>query len=355
MRILVTGGAGFIGFNLLCYLQDLYPSYRFVALDNLKRAGSETNMSELNKRGIDFILADIRYPQEIKKAGSIDLILHCASDTSVLSGITSSSEILIQNNLLGSINVFEYAACTGGQLIFFSTNRVYGCKELNEIKYSVGETRFLLSADQYFPGISFDGVSEAFPVTSNKTFYGATKYCSELLLQEYASYRNLNYLINRFGVVSGKGQFGMQDQGVMSYWMKQHLTNGRLSYFGYGGEGKQVRDALHIMDLCRLIELQIKELPSLQGETFNIGGGFSNSFSLQELTQYCESITGRSVVVEGNTQSRLGDIPIYYTDNSKIKNRLNWSPKHSVLDILNDLYHWHTFSQESKAVIENIR
>ncbi|WP_207534900.1 NAD-dependent epimerase/dehydratase family protein [Desertivirga arenae] len=341
MKILVTGGAGFIGYNILSYLNDHYPSFSLIAFDNLKRLGSESNVAKLKLKGVTFIHGDIRNAIELKLVGQVDFVVHCASDASVLSGITSSSDVIIQNNLLGSINIFEFAAKQKAAVIFFSTNRVYGCSLLNNLKYSELDTRFSLSSEQVIPGVSEFGIAEDFPVYSEKTFYGATKYCSEVLLQEYAAFAGLKYVINRFGVVAGRGQFGMQDQGVVSFWLKQHLMNGNLGYFGYGGKGKQVRDALHVLDLCRVIDLQISNFSIINGETFNIGGGKENSFSLKELTELCKALTGNSPFIESVIDNRVGDIPIYFTDNRKVENKLRWTPSFTVNQILKDLYDWY--------------
>lgn len=166
-----------------------------------------------------------------------------------------------------------------------------------------------------------------------------------VLDRNYAAFRNLKYVINRFGIVSGKGQFGIKEQGIMSYWLKQHVVEGQLDYYGYGGGGKQVRDALHILDLCCLVDLQIHNISSVAGETFNIGGGKSNSFSLFELTQLCQEITGNIISIGQFEENRAGDIPIYYTDNTKIIERLNWEPSCNVNEILLDLFNWYSESK----------
>lgn len=341
MKIAITGGAGFVGFNLSTYLKQQHPHFTLIAFDNLSRLGSEQNVHELKKVDIQFVHGDVRNPLEVKSIGPVDFIIHCASDASVLSGITTSSELLFQNNLMGSINIFEHAVQNNAQLIFFSTNRVYNCQTLNEIKYTESSNRFILSNQQKISGLSNKGISEDFPVHLSKTFYGASKYCCESILKEYGVYRNLKYVINRFGIISGRGQFGVQQQGIISYWLKQYLTKSKLTYFGYGGLGKQVRDALHVDDLCRIINLQLQNLSSIDGETFNVGGGFENSFSLRELTQRCTEITGNNVQVISVPENRLGDIPIFYTDNSKVQNKLNWCPKYTLNDILEDLLQWY--------------
>jgi CDP-paratose 2-epimerase len=340
VKILVTGGAGFVGFSLLCYLNDTCPHYSLVALDNLKRLGSEQNVSALTKRGIEFLHGDVRNMQELQLIGEVDIVIHCASDASVLGGITSPAELIIQNNLLGSVNVFEYAAQHQARLIYFSTNRIYSCESLNALVYTEQESRLVLEKTQALPGVSKLGISEEFPVMLSKTFYGATKYCGEVLLQEYAAYKGLRYVINRFGVISGRGQFGMESQGVIAYWLRQHFEQKPLKYIGFGGSGKQVRDALHVADVCALVDLQLQRFDEVAGKVFNVGGGFANSFSLLELTQYCRNLTGNIIPIQAVPDQRAGDIPIYYTDNALIHDTLNWQPTRTIHDILADLLTW---------------
>jgi CDP-paratose 2-epimerase len=340
VKILVTGGAGFVGFNLLCYLNDTYSHYKLVALDNLTRLGSEQNVSILLKRGIKFLQGDVQNMHELQLAGRVDVVIHCASDASVLGGIMSPAELIIRNNLLGSVNVFEYATQYQAQLIYFSTNRIYSCESLNALVYTKQESRLVLEKAQQLTGVSELGISEEFPVMLSKTFYGATKYCGEVLLQEYAAYKGLRYVINRFGVISGRGQFGMESQGVIAYWLRQHFEQKPLKYIGFGGSGKQVRDALHVADVCVLVDLQLHRFDEVAGKVFNVGGGFANSFSLFELTQYCRDLTGNTIPIQAVLDQRAGDIPIYYTDNTLIQDTLDWQPMHTIHDILSDLLTW---------------
>ena len=329
-----------MGFSLLCYLNDTYSHYRLVGLDNLKRLGSEQNVSSLIKRGIEFLHGDVRNMHELQQAGEVDIVIHCASDASVLGGITSPAELIIQNNLLGSVNVFEYAVQHHARLIYFSTNRIYSCESLNALAYSEQDSRFVLEKIQKLAGVTEHGISEDFPVVLSKTFYGATKYCGEVLLQEYAAYKGLSYVINRFGVISGRGQFGMESQGVIAYWLRQHFERKPLKYIGFGGSGKQVRDALHVADVCALVDLQLQRFDTVAGKVFNVGGGFTNSFSLLELTQLCQELTGNAVPIQVVSDQRVGDIPIYYTDNTLVHDALDWQPTHSIHDILADLLAW---------------
>ena len=102
--------------------------------------------------------------------------------------------------------------------------------------------------------------------------YGTSKLSSEFILQEYGEYFDMPYIINRFGAVSGPWQFGKQDQGFVAHWLMSHYFNKELNYNGYGGEGKQVRDVLHVDDLIELIHDQIKNFDLYRNQTFNAGG-----------------------------------------------------------------------------------
>ncbi|MDC0303846.1 NAD-dependent epimerase/dehydratase family protein [Flavobacteriales bacterium] len=337
MRILLTGGAGFIGCNLSFYLKKKHPEYELVVIDNLSRVGSETNVEKLREIGAEFIEGDVRRMSDLNSILRIDIVIHCASNPSVLAGLSSSSSEVIENNLIGSINVYEFASKNKADVLLFSTNRVYNQDNLNELKFQVGDSRFILDNRQVFAGVSELGVDERFPVDQSKTFYGATKFCSEVLLKEYGKYQGVRHVINRFGVISGPGQFGNQNQGIVSHWLKCHLRKKNLQYFGYGGSGKQVRDVIHVIDVCEVIDKQIHQIASVNGETFNVGGGLSNSFSLLELTFLCQNVTGNRVEIAGSLDMRVGDVPLYYTNNAKISDSLNWSPKRTLKDVLIDL------------------
>jgi len=347
MRVLVTGAAGFVGFNILSYLKHNYNDIHLVGIDNLRRRGSELNVSKIARMRIDFHHIDLKNKDELNVLQNSDIIIHCASDSSVLSGISDSSSLLLGNNLIGSINIFEHAVKCDAKLIFFSTNRVYPNHLLSNINYEIINNRFEFKLNQNILGVSNRGISEDFPLHGSRTFYGASKICGENLLEEYAQYRGLQYVTNRFGVISGKGQLGVGSQGIISFWLKQHFLSKELKYIGYGGEGLQVRDALHIQDVCHLIDLQLNNFNKVDGKTFNVGGGYENSFSLKELTILCQNITGKHIQIGNVKDDRPGDIPIYFTDNSKICSELNWQPKFTVTDILEDINQWYKMEMDT--------
>ena len=150
----------------------------------------------------------------------------------------------------------------------------------------------------------------------------------------------MKYLINRFGVIAGPWQFGKQDQGFVSLWVSKHLYKKKLSYIGFGGRGHQVRDILHIDDVCKIIYLQIRKMKSIYNQTFNIGGGLKNSISLKDLTKKCIDLTGNNIKIKKIKATSIFDIPYYVTDNKKISKFYNWRPIKSVDLIVKDIYDW---------------
>jgi CDP-paratose 2-epimerase len=339
-KILVTGGAGFVGSALGLGLAQRYPNWQIMALDNLKRRGSELNLPRLKQAGIEFVHGDVRNEEDLDPiALKPDLILECSAEPSVLAGYTSPG-YLLQTNLVGTVNCLELARQTGAAFIFLSTSRVYPIAYLNELQYAETETRFQLLEKQSLIGASIHGISEEFPLDKTRSLYGATKLASELLIAEYGETFGLKTLINRCGVLTGPWQMGKVDQGVFALWMAFHYFNKPLKYIGYQGTGKQIRDFLHIADLLDLIDLQIQQLDSLRGETFNVGGGFENTLSLYETTQLCQEITGHKVEITPVFENRVGDVPIFITDSRKIINRIGWQPKRDAKETLTDIYEW---------------
>ena len=336
MRILITGGSGFIGFNLSQFLQE---KNEVVVIDNLSRMGSEINVKNLIEKGIDFKHGDVRVNSDLNKINNIDVVIHCASDASVVSGIYSNPRSIIENNLFASINVIDFAVRENAKLIFFSTNRVYSAESLINIPYLKDKKRFIIDdIQENVMGLSKLGISEKFNTNGYKSFYGNTKFSIESLLQEYGKFKNLKYLINRFGVVSGPGQFGVGNQGIVSFWLKSHILNQKISYIGY--EGFQVRDVLHVDDLCKLIGIQLSD--EFIGEIYNVGGGFDNSFSLLELTDFCQEISGNKLSISTIDTLRDADIPIYFTNNIKVMERYSWSPNLTIKDVVVDLNTWYS-------------
>jgi CDP-paratose 2-epimerase len=339
--ILITGGAGFVGSNLAVSFKQKHPDLNVIVLDNLKRRGSELNLKRLKEAGIQFIHGDIRNREDLELKNKIDLILECSAEPSVLAGYDESPAYIINTNLVGTINCLELARKSKADVVFLSTSRVYPYGVINSVKTIETETRFKWCEEQGkgIPGWSTKGIDVDFTLNGPKSMYGATKLCSEVLLQEYINMYGIRGVINRCGVVAGPWQFGKVDQGVFTLWMLAHYFKKPLKYIGFGGTGKQVRDLLHIEDLFDLIELQLESIDKINGEVYNVGGNGIN-LSLFEATQLCESITGNKLVIKSEPTTRPADITIYITNNQKIFNTINWKPKRNAKCVLNDTYLW---------------
>lgn len=348
-RLLITGGAGFVGSSLAISFKQHFQNIEIICLDNLSRRGSELNLSRLQASGIKFVHGDVRNPEDLSKLGRVDWLIECSAEPSVHAGYNESPAYLINTNLIGLINCLEYLRQFGGKLVFLSTSRVYPIKSLRELPIIPCEKRFVLDLDKEKSqlGLSHEGISEKFSLEGNRSLYGATKLCGELLIQEYASMYGLQAIINRCGVLAGPWQMGKVDQGFMALWVARHFFGGTLQYMGFGGVGLQVRDVLHVNDLFRLLLIQMQD-ESCFGHVFNAGGGMSNSVSLQELTTLVQTVTELTCAIGSDPITREADLPFYVSDNSKVTQKTGWQPLMSVLNIVEDITLW--LKQESATL-----
>ena len=341
MKVLVTGGAGFVGASLALALRQRHPDWEVAALDNLKRRGSELSLRRLADGGVRFVHGDVRIADDLEAAGPFDLLLECSAEPSVLAGLDGAPAYVLETNLVGTIRCLEMARRRGAGVIFLSTSRVYPIDALARLPLRETETRFELeAAAEPIPGYSTEGIAESFPLEGARSIYGATKLCSELLLTEYVSAYGLPAIVNRCGVIAGPWQMGRVDQGVVMHWVASHVYGWPLQYIGYGGTGRQVRDLLHVDDLSDLVQLQIPRLSELRGRTYNVGGGRGVSVSLSELTELCREATRLHVPISGIAATRAADVPVYLTDSRRVRSELGWEPRRSAADVVRDSVEW---------------
>lgn len=340
MKILVSGGCGFVGTNLILELSKNKKN-KIINIDNLYRKGTKENLKVTKKLdNVYFHKQDITNKKIIKKFKNISIIIMCASEPSILAGVDGGIKNLMATNFLGTLNLLEMAKLNNSKIIFLSTNRVYSVDELNKVRYVKGPSRFEIKDKQKIEGISKKGISESFSTDGLISYYGLSKLFSERLIIEFCQNNKLKYIINRFGIIAGKYQLGKQDQGIISYWIKMHIKKRKLYYFGYGGKGNQVRDILNINDLCLLLKKQIRGFSKINNKIFNVGGGKSNSISLQELSNMCSEITGNNLKIYPVTKNRIYDIPYYTTDNTNIIKTYNWKPKISPRETIRQTFEW---------------
>jgi len=338
--VLITGGAGFVGASIAVTLKARFPGMQVVALDNLRRRGSELNLPRLRAAGVEFVHGDIRNPEDLSSVPPPQLIIECSAEPSAQAGYGGSPEYLIQTNLVGCFNCLELARRTKADFLFLSTSRVYPWTALNDLAYDEGETRYVLADHQSLPGASANGISENFPLTGVRSLYGMTKLAAELMIAEYSSAYGFRYAINRCGVIAGPWQMGKIDQGVVTLWVAAHHFRNPLSYIGFGGLGKQVRDLMHVDDVCDLILDQVTSFDRYHGQLFNVGGGRDCSLSLREMTQLCERITGHQIPIATSVENRPADVRIFLSDCQRLTTFSNWKPRRDATQILTDTWNW---------------
>lgn len=390
MRLLITGGAGFVGSNTALALRTAFPEASLTAMDNLYRRGAELNVTRLKAAGITFHRGDVRHPDSFPEE-PFDLMIECSAEPSVLAGQDGSPDYLFQTNLIGAYHCLEACRRHGAGMILLSTSRIYPIARLEAHPWREEATRFAWEDGDH--GISSHGVTEKLPLDGARSLYGFTKLAAEQLIEEYRETYGLRAVINRCGVIAGPWQFGKVDQGVVALWVMAHHYQRKLSYIGYGGTGKQVRDMLHVHDLADLIVEQVRDFTDWDGWLGNVAGGLECSASLQELTTLCQEITGNAIEIAGIPDNRANDLRIFIADCTKLNRQLvdlnsdlrsppsalsfssfppnpritestnplpsdlrsptsgPWRPRRSVHDIVTDTYRW---IQENEAVLKNL-
>lgn len=323
MKILITGGCGFVGSNLAIFLKEKIRGSKITSFDNLYRQGSKINLTRLKKNRILNIKKDISIQRNLLSLKKFDLIIDCCAEPAIEKSRKEQDRVF-HTNLLGTFNLLKKCAKDRSNIIFLSSSRVYS---IEKIKNLFKKKKSFL-------------IDENFSTASPKTLYGLTKLSSEDLITEFSYIYKFKYIINRFGVIAGPWQFGMQDQGFVSLWTIFHFLKKKLNYIGFGGTGKQIRDVLHIKDVCNLIYLQILNLKKINNHIFTVGGGKKNSVNLKDLTRKCEKITGNKINFGKIKKTSIYDIPYFVTDNSKVKKIYKWRPTLSVSKIIFDIYFW---------------
>ena len=338
--ILITGGAGFVGSNLAILAREAWPDRDVIALDNLKRRGSELNLARFAATGVRFVHGDIRATADLDDLPPFDLMIDCSAEPSVHAGQGGSPRGVLETNLVGTINCLEAARVRDAAFLFLSTSRVFPIRPLNDLPFVEDATRFRWENRPGPRGFSAYGIAEDFPIDGPRSFYGTSKLAAEHLIQEYVFSYGMRALIDRCGVLAGPWQMGKVDQGVITLWVARHCFGRPLRYTGFGGLGKQVRDVLHVADLFDLIRLQLDAPGRWDGRVYNVGGGLEVSVSLRELTDLCVAATGRAVPVESDPETADVDLRIYLTDARRVRSDFDWRPTRDPARIVADIRGW---------------
>jgi CDP-paratose 2-epimerase len=333
MKILITGICGFVGSTLAEALKANNASIEVLGIDNLIRRGSELNVDRLTKLGVQVHHGDIRSRSDVESLPRFDWVIDAAANASVLAGADgqTSSRQLMEHNLLGTIEILERCKSLSAGMILLSTSRVYSIEHLAKLPVRIQNDAYepwegSEGNDPNYLLLSSNGISESFPTTAPISLYGASKLASEALALEYGSAFGFPVWINRCGVLAGAGQFGKADQGIFSYWIRHHRDRKPLSYIGFDGQGHQVRDMLHPLDLVPLIQSQMNS-PSdfMKPKIINVSGGKESACSLKNLSTWCDDRFG-SHRIQSNPTPRPFDLPWVVLDSSKARQYWNWTP-----------------------------
>ncbi len=329
MNILITGGCGFVGTNLAIFLKK--KNFNVFSLDNLSRRGSLYNLNILKKNQIKNFKIDIYDYKKIKRLSKFNLIIDCCAEAAVEISRKNLDKVF-NTNLIGTFNILKKARRDKSKIIFLSSSRVNSIDEINKItNYNFNLKKKITSKRK---------INEKFSTDSPKSIYGFTKHASEMLIQEFAYAFRLDYIIDRCGVISGPLQFGKEDQGFVSLWVWHHVNKKKLKYIGFGGNGHQVRDVLHVDDFCELILKQIKKFKKIKNKLFTVGGSTRSNTSLKDLTKVCEKKTGNKIHFSKKSKTSIYDISYFISNNKQVSKVYNWRPKKNINNIVHDIYEW---------------
>lgn len=339
MRVLIAGACGFVGSTIARELLEHCGSLELIGLDNLSRPGSEVHRRDLVRAGARVVHGDVRCASDFESIERVDWLIDAAANASVLAGIDgqTSSRQVIEHNLFGTVNMLEFCRKHGSAFTLLSTSRVYSIPVLAGLEMATHDRRMEPEPKQTFPiGVTPDGISEACSTAPPVSLYGSTKLASETLALEYGEAYGFPVWINRCGVLAGAGQFGKPDQGIFSFWVHSHAQKKSLRYIGFGGNGSQVRDALHPRDLAPLLIRQFDCMSSEKPRVCNLGGGIANSMSLAELTEWCHDRFGRHTI-QRSSDDRAFDLPWVVMDCTRARETWDWEPSTKIVTILEEI------------------
>ncbi|MEZ4518491.1 MAG: GDP-mannose 4,6-dehydratase [Chloroflexota bacterium] len=330
---LITGGAGFIGCNSADHF--LRQGHSVTIYDNLTRRGGRSNLEWLHANHgndcLQIIEADIRDHDRLTTAVAQvqpDAVVHLAGQVAVTTSVVDPREDF-EINALGTFNVLEAVRQQAPQatLLYASTNKVYGGME--EVEIVEREGRYAYADYPY-------GIPETYPLDFHSP-YGCSKGAGDQYVRDYARIYGLKTLVLRQSCIYGQRQFGVEDQGWVAHFVIAAVKERPITIYG---DGKQVRDVLHINDLVRAYALGIDRIDELRGEVLNLGGGPENTLSIwAEFGPLLDELAGRSVEVTYGPW-RPGDQRVFVADIRRAWDLLGWRPEISPAEGIGRLYDW---------------
>jgi CDP-paratose 2-epimerase len=315
--VLVTGGAGFIGSNLVSNL--LADQFDVTVFDAFLRRGNYDNIALLQRHPqssrLRLVNGDVRSSKAIQNAvADADIIFHLAGQVAVTSSVTDP-RVDFDTNALGTFNLLEAARLSGRRptIVFSSTNKVYG---------GIEDIAIVEEPDRYRLRDYPNGIAETQPLDFHSP-YGCSKGAADQYVRDYARIYGLPTVVFRMSCIYGPRQFGTEDQGWVAHFIISALRGQPITIYG---NGKQVRDVLFIDDLVRAFRLAADNIDKVAGEVFNVGGGPGNTLSVwSEFGELLSALAGEKIEVTFDDW-RPGDQPCYISDIKKISDRLGWRP-----------------------------
>lgn len=325
-RILITGGAGFIGSHLAEY--SLKKGREVTIIDNLSRTGYNIKYLQENYKNLKFVQGDIRDSKVFNGLmDDIDLIYHCAAQVAVTTSL-ENPRLDYESNADGTFNLCESlrSSKSDAPVVFCSTNKVYGDLNLR-----------ILEKGSRYEYRDIQGIDETYPLETNCP-YGGSKIISEWILDTFHKSFGIKSTKARMSCIYGTRQFGNEDQGWVAWFTIATILGKKITIYG---DGKQVRDILYITDQNNAFESLAKNINKTNGKSYSLGGGPKNTISLSELLNLINELTGkRSEIIRDNW--RIGDQKVYVSDISKIRKEVGWEPAVGVKEGIKNLVEWIT-------------
>ena len=333
VQYLITGGAGFIGSNYVNRL--LQRNEKVTIYDNLSRVGAPLNLEWLKathgEKSFQLVVGDVRDSDLVDEVTSqADVIVHLASQVAVTTSVTNPREDF-EINARGTFNVIEAARNSGMDpvVLFASTNKVYG--EMEDVPVVESDTRW------YYENLPM-GCPETQPLDFHSP-YGCSKGAGDQYVRDYARIYGLRSVVCRQSCIYGPRQFGVEDQGWLAWMVIAAITGRQISIYG---DGKQVRDVLHVDDLLDAYDAAIEKIDQVKGKVYNFGGGSENVISVwSEFGPMLEKLLGKPIPVL-RSGWRPGDQKVFVADIRKAERQLGWKPKINVEEGMERLFNWVT-------------
>tara|TARA_B100000315_G_scaffold177238_1_gene165799 strand:+ start:6929 stop:7972 length:1044 start_codon:yes stop_codon:yes gene_type:complete len=331
MKVIITGGGGFIGINAAQYF--LQKGNDVILFDSLYRKGATENIEWIKNQfsKVTFIKGDIQNIDNCEQLFQIhhdvSLVLHLAAQVAVTTSVTNPREDF-EKNALGTLNILEGIRkyCSNCIIIYSSTNKVYGY---------IDGARISERNDCYFLPDYPHGISENTQLDFHSP-YGCSKGAADQYVHDYSRIYGLKTIVFRQSCIYGYRQFGIEDQGWIAWFTIASIINQPITIYG---NGKQVRDVLFIDDLISAYDLAFKCREKTSGQIYNIGGGPNNSLSLHKFINHLESFMGGEIDAR-YSDWRPGDQKVYISDIRKAQKDFGWSPVISVGIGIKNLHKW---------------